>query len=434
MDRSVPRSGTVPDPSHLLTEGKTKRVYRDPAQPDQVIVVSKDDITAGDGAKHDVLSNKGELATRTTCNVFRLLLDCGVEVAFLEQLGETIFRAKNCRMLPYEVVTRREAHGSYLKRNPHVKKGQLFPRLIVEYYLKTSGRTFKGHELPCDDPLMRLSEDGRSFELFAPGAAFAAPFLTLPVESVYCTANEAAQFPAMESMARRCFLILEKAWQLEGKRLADMKIEFGLDSTGKLLLADVIDNDSWRVVEDDRYIDKQLYRDGGSLDAVASTYRRVADLTAQFRVPSQRIILWRGSPSDNFEPFEKALGRFANLTVQVTCSAHKQPIAASLRFAELVQQHPDSVVVAYIGRSNGAGPILSASSTLPVITVPASAQSFPDDVWSCLRAPSAVPVLTVLDPSNAILAALQILSARNPAIYAELRLTLEERFTNVVEL
>ncbi len=75
----------------------------------------------------------------------------------------------------------------------------------------------------------------------------------------------------------------------------------------------------------------------------------------------------------------------------------------------MMQEVPNSVVIAYIGRSNGAGPTLSAMSTIPVITVPASVKEFPEDVWSSLRAPSAVPVMTVLEPSNAVLAAL-----RNP--------------------
>jgi len=92
-----------------------------------VTVMSKDDITAGDGAKHDVIPGKGRLATATTCNVFRLLKVCGLPVAFEEQDSALSFVAPGCTMLPYEVVIRREAHGSYLKRNPHFAKGQLFP-------------------------------------------------------------------------------------------------------------------------------------------------------------------------------------------------------------------------------------------------------------------------------------------------------------------
>jgi phosphoribosylaminoimidazole carboxylase/phosphoribosylaminoimidazole-succinocarboxamide synthase len=73
-------------------------------------------------------------------------------------------------------------------------------------------------------------------------------------------------------------------------------------------------------------------------------------------------------------------------------------------------------------------------STIPVITVPASAKDFPEDVWSSLRAPSNVPVMTVLEPSNAILAALQILAENNPLIYAELRGKIEPRMVNAVRV
>jgi len=72
--------------------------------------------------------------------------------------------------------------------------------------------------------------------------------------------------------------------------------------------------------------------------------------------------------------------------------------------------------------------VLSACTAVPVITIPADFKTFPDDVWSCLRAPSAVPVMTVLEPSNAAQAALEILALRNPRLYMHLRETLEQRF------
>src|SRR5262249_39553359 len=157
------------------------------------------------------------------------------------------------------------------------------------------------------------------------------------------------------------------------------------DSEGHLLLADVIDNDSWRVLENGSYIDKQVYRDGGALDEVAAKYRLVCETTNRFRLPQQRIILWRGSESDKTGAFTQALGPVGHITgllTVVTCSVHKEPASAAGILQRMVQEIPDSVVIAYIGRSNGAGPTLSAMSTIPVITVPASAKDFPEDVWS----------------------------------------------------
>jgi len=260
------------------------------------------------------------------------------------------------------------------------------------------------------------------------------PFLVLPTSEVFSHDNEEKFFPEMRRVARQAFLILEKAWQLEGGTLVDLKVEFGFDTKGNLLLADVIDNDSWRVIESGSYIDKQVYRDGGTLDDVAAKYRRVAEITTHFRVPRQRIILWRGSDKDKTEAFSDALGELKDMMTVVTCSVHKEPVAAVATFHRLIQEVPDTVVIANIGRSNGAGPVLSAMSTVPVITVPASAKEFPDDVWSSLRAPSAVPVMTVLEPANAVLAALQILSARNPRLYAHVRGGIEDRTVNTIPL
>lgn len=420
----------------LVTEGKTKKVYKIKDSPGLVAVISKDDITAGDGAKHDIIPDKGRVATATTSNVFRLFKACGLPVAFVEQDSETSFVAPNCDMLPYEVVTRREAHGSYLKRNPHFTKGQLFPQLIVEFYLKTKDKNWKGKPLVADDPFMQFSDDGKQIKLFNPAKPMGGqePFLVLPASDVFSRDDESKVFPEMRRIARQAFLVLEKAWQQEGGTLVDLKVEFGYDSKGKLLLADVIDNDSWRVLESGSYIDKQVYRDGGALDDVAAKYRRVADITSHFRVPRQRIILWRGSEKDNPEAFAKALGDLGDMMEVVTCSIHKEPVRGAATLYRMLQDVPDTVVIAFIGRSNGAGPVLSALSTTPVITVPASVKDFPEDVWSSLRAPSSTPVMTVLEPSNAVLAALQILSARNPRIYAHVRSEIENRTVNTIPL
>src|ERR1051326_3017014 len=111
MDAMSERIATKNPPGALLAEGKTKKIHAIKGGSDLVTVVAKDDITAGDGAKHDIIPDKGRLATATTSNVFRLLKACGLPVAFEEQNSATSFIAPPCTMLPYEVVVRRAAHG-----------------------------------------------------------------------------------------------------------------------------------------------------------------------------------------------------------------------------------------------------------------------------------------------------------------------------------
>ncbi|MGB4076193.1 MAG: phosphoribosylaminoimidazolesuccinocarboxamide synthase [Minisyncoccia bacterium] len=264
-----------------ILEGKTKQVV--PIHAARLI--AKDDLTAGNGVKHDILPGKGILATHTTCNVFMLLFECGLPLAYLGCDTETSFVAYLCDMLPFEVVVRSEAHGSYLKRNPQVVKGEKFSLPLVEIYLKTKDRTYRGHDLECDDPMIISASYEHEAHLYNPAVAFegAEPFLSLPTEEVPGL-NEAG---SMATRATRAFLALEKAWWLLGYRLVDLKLEFGIareDGHDDLLIADVIDNDSWRLLDSEgAYLDKQIYRDGGSLEVVHANYERVAGLTNEFR-------------------------------------------------------------------------------------------------------------------------------------------------------
>lgn len=420
----------------LVAEGKTKKIWTTDEAPGHVIVESKDDLTAGDGATHDVITGKASFSNQTTSNVFRLLKACGLPVAFVKEIDETRFLAEQCNMIPYEVVVRREAHGSFLKRHPGLQKKHVFPRLLLEFFLKTSGKRWKDTDLPKDDPFVRF--DGNRALLYLPDQPIhqQTPFLILKDFPLRESPND---FEKIGEIALKTFLVLEKAWQLVNKRLVDFKVEFGTNAKGALRLADVIDNDSWRVLDEKGYyIDKQIYRDGADLNTVTAKYRLVAKLTGSFGLPRQRLILWRASKSDDLELFKYALASYGVQGICevkiVTCSLHKEPVRAYEEIGRLIQEVPDSVVVVYVGRSNGAGPTLSAQVTVPVITVPATWKEFPEDVWSSLRTPSDTPVVTVLDPENAVLSALQILAMRNPWLYANLRIRQEKRLCNIVKL
>src|SRR5262249_55060187 len=158
---------------------------------------------------------------------------------------------------------------------------------------KTKDKNWKGKPLVADDPLMIYTDGASEIALLNPAKPLPGqePFLILSASEVLSTEGEWKIFPEMRRIARHAFLVLERGWQLEGGRVVDLKVEFGFDTKGRLLLADVIDNDSWRVIESGSYIDKQVYRDGGALDDVAEKYRRVADITSRFRLPRQRILL-----------------------------------------------------------------------------------------------------------------------------------------------
>lgn len=263
----------------VVAEGKTKIVTDIGAGLAEVL--SKDDITAGDGAKHDVFSGKAIYSTETTCNVFALLKACGIPVAFKGRTGPDAFTAELCDMWPYEVVIRREVAkgGSYQKRNPDVKPGTVFTSLVVEFYLKTSGKNFHGIPLQKDDPLI-VSRTAEGLVVVRPDmerGATGNEEIHIPAELVYGEDWERA-FSFMETVALQVFGVLEAAWKLQGCRLLDLKIE-----CGDYMVADVIDNDSWRLRDSkDEVLDKQRYRDNDKLADVQARYEEVAQRSRAF--------------------------------------------------------------------------------------------------------------------------------------------------------
>ena len=67
--------------------------------------------------------------------------------------------------------------------------------------------------------------------------------------------------------------------------LIDMKIEIGINQNKEIVIADVIDNDSWRIWpngDPKQQLDKQSFRDGEALTEVQKKYRIVTEYTKNF--------------------------------------------------------------------------------------------------------------------------------------------------------
>lgn len=269
----------------LLSEGKTKKIFD--AGGDLALIESKDDLTAGDGAKHDVVPDKGIWSTATTCNVFQLLKAWGLPVAYLERRGQRTFLAQACAMVPYEVVARRRGIGSYAKRHPDNSPASRFGSPVIEFYLKTQGKRWGDLVLTKDDPLVEFvaGDDGPSAAaLFRPDLPLETQ-LPMHVLDDFPLKQTPDHLSQIERLTRQIFLILEAAWGRLEHELVDLKVEFGFTADGRLVVADVIDNDSWRLLnKQGQHLDKQLYRNGALLEEVAAAYRTVMGLSTSFVV------------------------------------------------------------------------------------------------------------------------------------------------------
>src|SRR5438034_3138518 len=124
----------------MLAAGKTKIMYADPNDETLAYMVSKDQITAGDGARRNELAGKSRWSTITTANVFRLLNGENIPTHFVEQIDDVTLLVRRCTMLPIEQVQRRIATGSYLNRHPEVSESTRFEPVLVETLLKDDAR------------------------------------------------------------------------------------------------------------------------------------------------------------------------------------------------------------------------------------------------------------------------------------------------------
>ena len=231
----------------LVYEGKAKILYEGP-EPGTLIQYFKDDATAFNAEKHEVIDGKGVLNNRISEHVMNGLNSIGVPTHFIRSLNMREQLIRSCEMIPLEVVVRNVAAGSLSKRLG-IEEGEALPRPIVEFYYKDDA---------LGDPM--VSEEHI--------AAF----------------NWAGQqdLDDMVALALRVNDFLSGMFLGVGIRLVDFKIETGRIWDGdfqRIIVADEISPDScrlWDVKTSDK-LDKDLFRKdlGNLIEAYSEVARRL---------------------------------------------------------------------------------------------------------------------------------------------------------------
>jgi len=99
-----------------LYSGKAKSIYE--IDDDKVLIEFRDDITAGNGEKHDVKKGKGHLNNLISSKLFKLLNDNNIPTHFIEYIEPIYIIAKNVEIIPIEVIVRNIAAGSLCRKYP----------------------------------------------------------------------------------------------------------------------------------------------------------------------------------------------------------------------------------------------------------------------------------------------------------------------------
>ncbi|HEM2792726.1 TPA: phosphoribosylaminoimidazolesuccinocarboxamide synthase [Streptococcus suis] len=212
----------------LLYSGKAKDIYAT-ADSDQIVAVYKDQATAFNGGKKEQITGKGRLNNLISSLIFEKLNEAGVKTHFIKRLSDTEQLNKKVEIIPLEVVLRNVTAGSFSKRFG-VEEGIALSTPIVEFY-------YKKDEL--DDPFINDEHIA---------------FLELASQD---------QIAYIKEETRRINGFLKDLFAQIGLTLADFKLEFGVDSSGQILLADEFSPDNCRLWDaDGNHLDKDVFRRG----------------------------------------------------------------------------------------------------------------------------------------------------------------------------
>jgi phosphoribosylaminoimidazole carboxylase/phosphoribosylaminoimidazole-succinocarboxamide synthase len=234
--------------------------------------------------------------TTQNCNVMFYLKEAGIPVAYQTRNDKTSFIAEKCKMIPIECVIRRRAFGSYLKREPSKISGDIFDPLLTEFFHKNAivGKEMMSEDKARDlylrdgkwtetvytDPLIEPTTD--TWMLFPPKEP---RYDMQPLKYIRPEVDPITLEYIRTSLMVPCFEAIEKAWKKVNVDLIDMKIEVGINQNKEIVIADVIDNDSWRIWpngDSKQQLDKQSFRDGEDLTEVQRKYAVVTEYTSKF--------------------------------------------------------------------------------------------------------------------------------------------------------
>ena len=233
------------DKKELINSGKVKSVFASD-KDDEVIIEFRDDMTAGDGERKEVMNDKGAYNAVISAKIFKVLDENGIATQFVDLIEPNVMLAKKLEMIPIEVIVRNIATGSLVRKYPLEDGTKLEPPILQ--------MDFKADEY--HDPMLNDSI----------------------IKALGIATQE--EIDILTEKALKINEILIEFFEDAGIILVDFKVEFGKDVNGNILLGDEISPDSCRLWDSKTLdmLDKELFRKGKDdevMDAYIEVYNRI---------------------------------------------------------------------------------------------------------------------------------------------------------------
>ena len=230
-----------------LYEGKAKVIFDGP-EAGTLIQYFKDDATAFNAQKKDVITGKGIVNNYISEHVMLTVAELGIPNHFISRINDREQLIHKLEIIPVEVVVRNVAAGSICTRLG-IEEGTMLDNTLVEFCLKNDR---------LGDPIIAPEH------IFTFGWA-SADEMEIIVEDTL----------RINDFLTGLFLGI-------GVRLIDFKLEFGryeMDGTVEIMLADEISPDNCRLwdAKTNEKMDKDRFRRdlGGLLEAYQEIARRL---------------------------------------------------------------------------------------------------------------------------------------------------------------
>jgi len=230
-----------------LYEGKAKIIY---ATTDKNLVIQhfKDDATAFNNKKKDVIEGKGILNNRISEHILTQLSNVGIKNHLVKRLNMREQLVKLVEIIPIEFVVRNIATGSLTKRLG-IEDGTVLDYPLVEYCLKNDD---------LGDPLVSREH-----------------ILAFKWMDVF-------ELDFIFEEVRRINDFLQGMFRGVGIKLVDFKIEFGRywkNDKKRIILVDEISPDTCRLwdIKNEKKLDKDRFRKdlGGLIEAYQEVAKRL---------------------------------------------------------------------------------------------------------------------------------------------------------------
>ena len=224
----------------LIKQGKVKSAYQSSTNPNNILFDFSDRISAFDVILPTAIPKKGEIL----CKFAKLFFDnLNVDHHLIDTVDSTKMIVKKLDMIPIECIVRGYLYGGLFER---VNKGEI--------------------EVDCDNVLAtKLSEP-----IFDPTTK--SDIKDEPITESEIISQNIVSEDELNYLKNTSIDVYKKILDMASKSgflIADLKLEFGKDESGNILLADSIGPDEFRLWPLDKYeigktqesFDKQILRD-----------------------------------------------------------------------------------------------------------------------------------------------------------------------------